>query len=370
MPKENLAKKLEYGAMTLFFAIAIVLSLRHIAAISSDIENGAAIDPVKMTDFTRKGAYDKSSFILFSNTSSKENLTSDQNGLKITNFQDKYSSFLAQPVILQKDTKYKASLEYEMIGDKENFSATYGVVIGDFIGEPLFSQNISRDQNNTSFEFVMSEITPISFQYIRVLGEGQFVLRSIFLEELGDVKLPDSSNKQKTEVITGNDESLSDQKDLLTVESGWNPYGAKEAIETKIFTQKNIGVYLMQSDGWKIAKPIDKNSNFTIPEGQGVYLLNETGSEVEVELSSSQSSDIIKAGKNWNILFSGDKSKTNEIVFELEGAITDIEKAVAEGKIAKFAYLINPQTPSDMTKLDFNKIKDIPSNNLIWFYVF
>ncbi|OQA52463.1 MAG: hypothetical protein BWY43_00530 [candidate division WS2 bacterium ADurb.Bin280] len=370
MPKDNLAKKIEYGAIALFFAIAIVLSLRHIAAISSDIENGANIDPVKMTDFTRNGAYDKSSFILFSNTSSNEILSSDQNGLKIINLQDKYSSFLAQPVILQKDVKYKITLEYQMVGANGDLSATYGIVIGELIGKPIFSQSISKDKNNDSFEFTMSETTPIAFQYIRVLGEGQFVLRSIMLEESGGGNFTQPPSEQQTATPSSKEKSSPDAEDLLIIKNGWSAYGAREAIETKVFTQKNISVYQMEGEGWKVAKSTDKNSDFTIQKGRGVYLLNENGKQIELEESFIESNEKIVAGKNWNILFSEDKSRTNQLTFDLDGGQTNLDEALGESKIAKFAYLIDPQLSSNMTKIDLEKIKEIPSGNLIWFYVF
>lgn len=370
--KKNTAQKIEIAVVVVFFVCCVIFSLRYLAGVSADIENGAAVSPVKITDFTRLNAYDKSSFIVFSNISS-DDVLNDANGLNILNIADKYSTILAEPVILQKDKDYKTTIEFSSTYHDEDFSINYGVVEGDLIGKPIYSAPLDLDQGRAVLQFKIERASPMMFQYLRVLGEGKVTLQSIMLEEIITAppeKTENSGNIDQAADITPQETpEAKTAENTLSVPTGYTPYGTSESLDSEIFTKLNLSVYLMQEDGWKIAKPREKDSNFTIPARQGVYLQNETGVEVNVTLEKSSQALSPQIGKSWNVLFSTRGQKLDDFALEYD-AFSSLAQGIDQGKISKYGYLIDPSSPSDMTKIDFSKIRDLPENHLVWIYVF
>ncbi len=371
--------------ISILFAVALfvgasLISLKYIGDISADIENGAAISPFKLTDFSIIDDFSKSSWMAFSNLGDETPPITDGR-LEIINQDTKYQSMLAQPLMMSVNKKYKIDIQYEIkpVGD---FSVKYGLVSDNIIGKPIFSSDLDANKTEIEFEYISKVPTPLSFQYFRSLGSGEFDLQSIKIEEVSDdqtvlpsptpiasatldvTTTPTATPAQTVTTVTG--EPLG----KYSVNPGWNPFGYNQSVSSASFTSVGLSVYKTGPDGWVIAKPNDKGSNFAIAKGSAVYISNETGQTLEVSLSPADLETPVELIRGWNILFSQDSTDSSELKARLNGEEKSLSDLIGGNKASKYIYSVNPAKPNDLIKINLEKYPKVGAGQVLWIYLF
>lgn len=356
-----------------FFIAAGIISFNYISNISADIEQEAAVSPFKSTDFSSLKNFSDSTWTAFTNLG---DTTAKISGgkLKIINYGDVYSTMLSQPVILSAGNKYKITINYTL-NESTGFSVRYGLVSNNLIGQPIFSRQIDSSAKEASFEYEARDITPISFQYFRILGIGEFDLKKITIEEISNsqtaTNAPTISSPTATPVPqTTSTATFISSETQYQIDPGWNLFGSDKAIDSKTFTNFGLSVYTTGKNGWEAIKPSDKDTNFVINAGTGVYVLNETDSPIAVTLLESNRAITTEAVRGWNILYNKNQSDYEDINISLDEKQTSIKNLMASGEMSKYAYLAETSEPTDLTKVNLQKYNTIEAGKIVWVYLF
>lgn len=373
------SNKLSVLFAAVLFVGAGIISINYIAGVSADIERGATVSPLKATDFSLSKDFTQTSWIAFSNFGD-ESPAIVNGSLKIINSPGKYSSLLSQPIMLSSGSQYTVSIEYEIKNSGDDFSVKYGVVLNNLVDKPIYSSEIDKTKKSASFDFQVNAASPVSFQYFRVLGQGEFDLATIKIEEKVSQEATETvatvspiqatptpaisataTTTQITQAITG---------PSYEVAAAWSPFGSDKSVDTKSFTEKGLSVYAVAEEGWKIAKPSDKNSNFIVPKGIGVYISNEKEMPVSVNLLQTDETTKPSTFKGWNILYSATGASSSELKINVDGADRTLLDSVQNNRISKYVYIVDPSKPQDLTKLNIEKYQSIGPDKIIWVYLF
>lgn len=365
------------------FVGAGIISLNYINNISADIERGAEISPFKATDFSLVNSFDSSSWTALSNLGD-ENPVIYSGSLVIANTKEKYSTIISQPVMLSSGKKYKVSVQYKIKNPSADFSVKYGLVLNDLISKPVFNGDLKNDGGGAEFELQIDQSSPVMFQYFRVLGQGEFDLSSIKIEDAAQEQIP-----SPTEVVSATPEITATVEPTRTVtpittntaistisgakfeaKPGWNLFGSDRATDTKSFTDFGLSVYTISGDGWKTAKPGQANSNFFIPQNTGVYIANEKDSNVEVILKQSEDPAPSGTVKGWNIIYTTAPTDVSKLSINVDGNEKALSELISAGKMSKYAYLIDPNKPENLTKVNIEKYSTIQASRIVWVYLF
>lgn len=365
---------------TLLFAGASLISLRYIGNISADIENGAATSPLKLTDFSAVRDFSESSWISFSNIGD-ESPPIEDDSLKITNDDAIYQNMLAQPLMLSVDKKYKIYIKYK-IDSLEDFSVKYGFVAENIIGKPIFTHSLDSTKQETILKYTNKIATPLTFQYFKSTGKGQFALREVRIEEILEEQAltptpsPEKSSTPEKTVSPNKDQSpratnsQAEPLEKISIKQGWNPFGYNKPIDTASFTSSGLSVYSVGLSGWIVAKPNNKDSDFSIEAGKAVYVLNESGRAIDVSLfpATDEAKSELKAG--WNILFSAEPTNPNDRRVKFEGEEKSLADLIKESKASKYIYSVDPAKPNDLIKINLEKYPKLGAGQVLWIYLF
>lgn len=369
--------KLGFLVVLVLLIGASFVALKYVGYISADIVKKAETSPLSETDFSLENNFSDTSWVAFSNLGDETPKISDGT-LKIANTKTKYSTILAQPIILSSGTKYNISISYQAKAKSSDFSVRYGLVQNNLISKPIFVSNLDAAKKDIHFEYEPLENSPFSFEYFRVLGEGSFSLASIKIEKLDKatektVVSASPTNTIKTEETTTPQIAASpagESGEPYMVSVGWSAFGSDKTISSESFTKFGLSVYSASEEGWKIAKSSNSNSDFDITANTGVYLLNESDDPINVTLRQVESGTKPELKQGWNLYYSDKESNLSEVIFENDNKQISLADLLKDGKVSKNIYEVGLGEVAQMSKLNLEKIQNLGSKKIVWIYLF
>lgn len=363
-----------------FLAVAGIIAFAYVNEISADVENQTTVSSKKESDFSTVSDFSKSSWTAFSNLGDAIAKISDKK-LAVVNYGTIYSTTLSQPVTFTLGEKYRISISYE-IKEGDNLEVKYGVVTENLIGKPDFTSLLDPDTNEVSFEYEPKDISPISFQYFRLLGSGELDLKKITIEEeISSSSTPQSALESATPTPAPTQTQTIIETTTATAEiaktgisyeikPGWNLFGTDQPVDSRSFTNLGLSVYTANNNGWKIAQRKDSGSDYSILPGTGAYIYNGSEDTIDAELLEGDDASLPSLTKGWNILYTSRAKSTSDIEISLNNDQISLEKLVEDGTISKYAYLSQSDNPSELVKTNLQKYTSVDSGKIIWVYLF